>query len=327
MAFFRKKENKTINEIKLESNEPYTIKEDSITQNHESENKVHITKEISILKDNMEYVAATSSDINCSICQMSTSNISQSNDLSKVSNILKDFHKDMESLAVNVVNVQIKVIDSDKDANKGLETIKTLDSSLGHLEDALRVSNSTVNDLVLKLESVNTITDSINQIASQTNLLALNAAIEAARAGDAGKGFSVVASEVRKLAENSKIAVQNITKILEEIKIDILSTSSAMSSGNDALLTQKSTIKETKDTFLTIKSELNESVDEIEKCIVNLTDSSAKKDIIISSVEDITSLSEENSSLSEEIVATMHSQDSTIQSINEGIANIENSFK
>lgn len=327
MAFFRKKENKTINEIKLESNEPYTIKEDSITQNHESENKVHITKEISILKDNMEYVAATSSDINCSIGQMSTSNISQSNDLSKVSNILKDFHKDMESLAVNVVNVQIKVIDSDKDANKGLETIKTLDSSLGHLEDALRVSNSTVNDLVLKLESVNTITDSINQIASQTNLLALNAAIEAARAGDAGKGFSVVASEVRKLAENSKIAVQNITKILEEIKIDILSTSSAMSSGNDALLTQKSTIKETKDTFLTIKSELNESVDEIEKCIVNLTDSSAKKDIIISSVEDITSLSEENSSLSEEIVATMHSQDSTIQSINEGIANIENSFK
>lgn len=327
MAFFRKKENKTINEIKLESNEPYSIKGDSITQNHESENKVHITKEISILKDNMEYVAATSSDINSSIGQMSTSNISQSNDLSKVSNILKDFHKDMESLAVNVVNVQIKVIDSDKDANKGLETIKTLDSSLGHLEDALRVSNSTVNDLVLKLESVNTITDSISQIASQTNLLALNAAIEAARAGDAGKGFSVVASEVRKLAENSKIAVQNITKILEEIKIDILSTSSAMSSGNDALLTQKSTIKETKNTFLTIKSELNESVDEIEKCIVNLTDSSAKKDIIISSVEDITSLSEENSSLSEEIVATMHSQDSTIQSINEGIANIENSFK
>ncbi|MCB2286182.1 methyl-accepting chemotaxis protein [Clostridium algidicarnis] len=327
MAFFRKKDNKTINKINLESNEPSNIKGDSITQNHESENKVHIAKEISILKDNIEYVAATSSDINSSINQMSAGNISQSNDLAKASDILSDFNKDMEELAVNVVNVQIKVMDSDKNADDGLETIKTLDSSLGDLEDALSISNSTVNDLVGKLESVNTITDSISQIASQTNLLALNAAIEAARAGDAGKGFSVVAGEVRKLAENSKIAVQNITKILEEIKVDILNTSSAMSSGNNALFSQKSTIKQTKDTFLTIKSELNESVNEIEKCIVNLTNSSEKKDIIISSIDDISSLSEENSSLSEEIVATMQSQDSTIQSINEGITNIENSFK
>ncbi|MBU3227162.1 methyl-accepting chemotaxis protein [Clostridium algidicarnis] len=327
MGFFKKNDNKTINEIKLDSKDEYNIKEDPIPQNHESENKVHITKEISILKDNIEYVAATSSDINSSINQMSAGNISQSNDLAKASDILSDFNKDMEELAVNVVNVQIKVMDSDKNADEGLETIKTLDSSLGDLEDALSVSNSTVNDLVGKLESVNTITDSISQIASQTNLLALNAAIEAARAGDAGKGFSVVAGEVRKLAENSKIAVQNITKILEEIKVDILNTSTAMSSGNKALFSQKSTIKQTKDTFLTIKSELNESVNEIEKCIVNLTNSSEKKDIIISSIDDISSLSEENSSLSEEIAATMQSQDSTIQSINEGITNIENSFK
>ncbi|MBU3209584.1 chemotaxis protein [Clostridium algidicarnis] len=327
MGFFKKNDNKTINEIKLDSKDEYNIKEGPIPQNHESENKVHITKEISILKDNIEYVAATSSDINSSINQMSAGNISQSNDLAKASDILSDFNKDMEELAVNVVNVQIKVMDSDKNADEGLETIKTLDSSLGDLEDALSVSNSTVNDLVGKLESVNTITDSISQIASQTNLLALNAAIEAARAGDAGKGFSVVAGEVRKLAENSKIAVQNITKILEEIKVDILNTSTAMSSGNKALFSQKSTIKQTKDTFLTIKSELNESVNEIEKCIVNLTNSSEKKDIIISSIDDISSLSEENSSLSEEIAATMQSQDSTIQSINEGITNIENSFK
>jgi len=322
MAFFKKKNNKTMNEIKLDTTDEYSIKEDPIPQN-----KVHIAKEISILKDNMEYVAATSSDINSSINQMSAGNISQSNDLAKASDILSDFNKDMEELAVNVVNVQIKVMDSDKNADDGLETIKTLDSSLGDLEDALSISNSTVNDLVGKLESVNTITDSISQIASQTNLLALNAAIEAARAGDAGKGFSVVAGEVRKLAENSKIAVQNITKILEEIKVDILNTSSAMSSGNNALFSQKSTIKQTKDTFLTIKSELNESVNEIEKFIVNLKNSSEKKDIIISSIDDISSLSEENSSLSEEIVATMQSQDSTIQSINEGIINIENSFK
>jgi methyl-accepting chemotaxis protein len=67
------------------------------------------------------------------------------------------------------------------------------------------------------VEQINVLTDSILQITSQTNLLALNAAIEAARAGEAGKGFAVVADEIRKLAENSKHAVneiQNVTKLV-----------------------------------------------------------------------------------------------------------------
>lgn len=327
MGLFSK--NKQSNNSNLE-NEKLHIKnevnaETALNKNLESDGMKYenISGEFSSLKDSIEYLTATSKDINSSVQEMSSCNLSQSKGLSAVSDNLQEFRTVMEELAYNVVNAQIKVMDTDSMADNGLNTIKSLDSSLVDLQEAFKISNSTVNDLVGKLESVNLITDSISQIASQTNLLALNAAIEAARAGEAGRGFSVVAGEVRKLAENSKIAVQNITKILDEIKVDILSTSSAISNGNTALDSQHEAINETKDTFLNIKTSIGESVKEIETCIGNLTTVSSKKDDIIGTIDNISQLSEENSSLSEEIAATIEAQTSTIEGIGENIKKIE----
>ncbi len=222
----------------------------------------------------------------------------------------------MEKLAYNVTNVQIKVYDTDELSNKGITSIEKLDSSLNDLQSAFTVSSSTVNELVSKLESVNTITDSISQIAGQTNLLSLNAAIEAARAGEAGKGFSVVAGEVRKLADNSKQAVQSITKILEEIKKDILNASAAMNRGNEAINIQQETLTETKDSFQCIKSSIDDATNEINDCIENLAMASAQKEEVLTAVEKANSISQEHTALAEEIAATMDLQTSNIEEFN-----------
>lgn len=222
----------------------------------------------------------------------------------------------MEKLAYNVTNVQIKVYDTDELSNKGITSIEKLDSSLNDLQSAFTVSSSTVNELVSKLESVNTITDSISQIAGQTNLLSLNAAIEAARAGEAGKGFSVVAGEVRKLADNSKQAVQSITKILEEIKKDILNASTAMNRGNEAINIQQETLSETKDSFQCIKSSIDDATNEINDCIENLAMASAQKEEVLTAVEKANSISQEHTALAEEIAATMDLQTSNIEEFN-----------
>ena len=232
----------------------------------------------------------------------------------------------MEQLAYNITNVQIKVLDTGDVADEGLNTFVDLDASLKSLQQAFSIVSTTVNTLVSKLESVNTITDSISQIASQTNLLSLNAAIEAARAGEAGRGFSVVAGEVRKLAENSKQSVESITRILDDIKSDILDTSKATKTGNIALSTQQATLLNTKNSFTNIKSSINEANVEIDECIVNLVNSSSKKDEVISIMERVSTISQEHSALCQEIAANMDIQSNNIEEFDETVKNLNNTL-
>ncbi|WP_040210269.1 methyl-accepting chemotaxis protein [Clostridium polynesiense] len=254
-------------------------------------------------------------EINSSCSRIASFSTAHSRELSNTADLLKDFNSTMEDLAFNITNVHATVLDTDKTADEGITTMDSLDTSLEDLKQAIHISSSTVNALVGKLESVNLITDSISQIASQTNLLALNAAIEAARAGEAGKGFSVVAGEVRKLAENSKQAVQSITNILEEIKKDILSASSAVSQGTIALGSQQKSISDSKLAFNDIKNSISEAASEIDNCIVNLTTASEKKDNVISCIEELSAASDENTLMSQETAELIRTQCTNVDNL------------
>lgn len=264
-------------------------------------------------------ISNSAKEIETSINTLTSSSVQQDEELTDVNTLLHSFRSNMESLAYNVVNVQIKVFETDKLTDDGLNTFIDLDQSLSSLQSSFNVLSKTVNDLVAKLESVNLITDSISQIASQTNLLSLNAAIEAARAGEAGKGFSVVAGEVRKLAENSKHSVESITTILNEIKNDILTASKAMQEGNKSLENQHTTLANTKESFTNIKANSTESKDEIDQCIVNLTNTSADKDKLIESIEGISKLSHQHVSLCNTIEKNNNIQLNSLDKINEEI--------
>lgn len=285
-------------------------------------NQNTLNNKINNLKGKADIIGSSISEIKSSASSLVVSTESQNREIASTKNMLSTFRSNMEDLAIDITNVHIKVLDTDKLADTGLHTIVNLDTSLNELEDAFTISTSTVNALVSKLESVNSITDSISQIARSTNLLSLNAAIEAARAGEAGKGFSVVAGEVGKLAENSKLAVQSITSILEEIKVDILKASNAMNSGNSALVTQHDSLEEAKNSFSNIKSSIEDASEEINTCIEHLTTASEVKDNVISSVDNISVLFEEHEALSKEITSDLHAQSDAIKDISHSITTL-----
>ena len=306
------------------------IKEDTFSQVSQNEssntnfdsNQKDLSNKINVLKDKADIIDNSIVDITSSASSLASHTESQHREINTAKNILSSFSSNMEDLAINITNVHIKVLDTDKLADTGLNTIGHLGTSLSDLENAFTISTSTVNALVSKLESVNSITDSISQIATQTNLLSLNAAIEAARAGEAGKGFSVVAGEVRKLAENSKLAVQSITSILEEIKVDILKASNAMNSGNSALTTQHNSLEDAKNSFSDIKASIEGAAEEITTSIENLTTASEQKDNVISSVDNISVLFQENEALSKEIASGLNTQKDAIKNISNSITNL-----
>lgn len=286
-----------------------------------SQNKT--TEKVSTLKDKTKQIGTSLKSLSDSISILETSNENQNNEISKAKSILSEFSSNMEELAENINNVHIKVLDTDKLADSGLNAIGNLDSSLNDLQTAFTTSTSTVNTLVSKLESVNSITDSISQIASQTNLLSLNAAIEAARAGEAGKGFSVVAGEVKRLAENSELAVKSITSILDEIKSDILKASEAMTSGNTALEIQENSLEDAKDKFFNIKSSIEKTTDEITTCLTHLTTAYSAKDDVISCVDNINNNYDEHKSITNKLSSSLASQCDEIKSLTKEISELD----
>lgn len=106
-------------------------------------------------------------------------------------------------------------------SDSGVSFIRDTNVEIDKIKSEVNTTFSHLKSLYDQSNKINSIVDSINKISVQTNLLALNAAIEAARAGDAGRGFSVVANEVRNLSQTTEVAVKEIFEVINNIKEEI----------------------------------------------------------------------------------------------------------
>ncbi len=206
-------------------------------------------------------------------------------------------------------------------ADHGAELMNNAMDKMNGIEQSVANSAEVVKKLGENSKQIGQIVESISAIADQTNLLALNAAIEAARAGEAGRGFSVVAEEVRKLAEQSQRSAEEIKNRIAIIQGDTEDAVVAMQAGTNEVALGTQAIREVGEQFrditsrvASIKSEMVEINDEVQKVSKGMQGIVTAMDTIdevsrstSEETQSISAAAEEQSASSEEIASASHS--------------------
>jgi methyl-accepting chemotaxis protein len=181
-------------------------------------------------------------------------------------------------------------------ATSGEKVIHGTIAVMNRISDRVKDSAEVIKEMGAHSEQIGQIVGLINDVADQTNLLALNAAIEAARAGEHGRGFAVVADEVRKLAERTSHATKEISSTIQAMQVETKKAVASMEEGVNEVEVGTAEAAKSGEALRDILSQINKVTGEINQIAVASEEETATTDEIATSIQQISSVINETSS-------------------------------
>ena len=246
-----------------------------------------LSSQINEITEGINVLASSTSEIMASVTQMASSAAETATSISETTTTVEEVKQTAEVSNHKAKEVSESAIKTTEISKEGTKAISNTIVGMTRVKQQMESIANMVVSLSEQSQTVGDITATVNDIAEQSNLLAVNAAIESAKAGEQGKGFTVVAQEIKNLAQRSKEATTQVGGILKDIQKSVSSAVMATEEGGKAV---EEGLKLTNISGETIKT-LSESVDEASNVMIQIDASSQQQlegmDQMVSAMENI----------------------------------------
>lgn len=238
--------------------------------------------------------------------------------------IVHEISKGMDQIANNVQQVTDSSFKASQTAQTGNEIIKESIHQMNLVHNSTDEMGKVIASLGEKSQEISQVISLITNIAEQTNLLALNAAIEAARAGEHGKGFAVVADEVRKLAEQSGNATNDVSNLISEIQKEVEQTIHAMETGQNLVKTGMISVNKAGGAFNDIAFQIDSVSAEIQDVSAAIEEINASTEQLVQTINEAQKIAEQSSGYSQNVAASAEEQNASMEEIASASSNLAN---
>ncbi|MEK4666796.1 methyl-accepting chemotaxis protein [Niallia sp. FSL R7-0271] len=282
------------------------------------------------LSASSEESSKASEHISETIQELASSSENQMRLMASSSEGINNVTASTEKISENAEKVAQTASSTAEASKEGLQNIEEVTAQMNSINTNVGNLAMSIDTLEGRIKEIGEITKAITDISSQTNLLALNAAIEAARAGEQGKGFAVVADEVRKLAEQSAQSAEQITSLIGQIQGDTRVTIQSMSSAKNEVDLGLNIVKNAGESFGKIEVSVLDLVSLFENVFTSLKELKENTEVINVSVMEVNSMAGEAAANTENVSAATEEQVASMEEIaasSSSLANLAESLQ